>query len=139
MEQSIEDRCDALFEKLVPSEGKADTVEGEMIRAICRIGYRWSNDGDYFYEGYGAETAGPAHEYLISHTPIKSELFSIFRKALNKREEEYEAVIDAAVKVVVEYVEAHLNNTTPNTRDLLDCKSRYYHEDDPNEDEDEEW
>jgi hypothetical protein len=85
MKQSIEDRCDALFEKLVPSEGRSDTVEGEMIRAVCRI------------------------------------------------------VIEAAVKVVVEYVEAHLNNTTPNTTDLLDCKSRYYHEDDPNEDEDEEW
>ena len=135
MKQSIEDRCDALFEKLVPSEGRSDTVEGEMIRAICRIGHRWSNDGDYFYEGYGAETAGPAHEYLITHIPVKirNKLFRIFMKAINKREEEYEVVIDAAVKVIVEYVEARLDNTTPNTTDLLRCRSRYYHERDPNE------
>ena len=34
------------FEELVPPAGKADTVAGEIIRAACRIGYRWYSDED---------------------------------------------------------------------------------------------
>lgn len=52
---------------LVPDSGKADTVAGEMIRAINKILYRDWNDGDKFYEGYGLETCGPAAAYLMDH------------------------------------------------------------------------
>ena len=56
----LEKRSNVLFDKLVPGSGASDTVEGEMIRAINRLIYRFYNDGDFFYQGYGAETAGPA-------------------------------------------------------------------------------
>ena len=59
-----EKRISDLFDKLVPGSGNADTVEGEIIRALNRIIYRWGNDGDHFAQGYGAETAGPAMEFL---------------------------------------------------------------------------
>ena len=55
----LEKRNQVLFDKLVPGSGAAETVEGELMRAINRLVYRWYNDGDYFYKGYGAETAGP--------------------------------------------------------------------------------
>ena len=35
-----------------------ETVGGEIIRAINRLGYRWWNDGDKFFVGYGVETCG---------------------------------------------------------------------------------
>lgn len=55
------DKCIKLMEPLseyIPDRGKADTVGGEMTRAVERIGYRWFNDGDNvgsweLYEGYG--------------------------------------------------------------------------------------
>ena len=37
-----------LAEKLVPDMGKADTVEGELLRAVAKILYRHGNDGDNF-------------------------------------------------------------------------------------------
>ena len=37
-----------LAEKLVPDMGKADTVEGELLRAVAKIIYRHGNDGDNF-------------------------------------------------------------------------------------------
>lgn len=116
-------RCDALFEKLVPSEGQADTVEGEMIRAISRIGYRYFNDGDYFYEGYGCETAGPAHAYLVKYSPLGSKLSTIFNRAVGKVDDAYEALIDRAVGIIVNYVESRAGNYEPNTKDSLDCES----------------
>ena len=56
---------DDVFELLVPDSGKADTVAGELWRAIARLEYRFFNDGDKFYEGYGRETAGSSAVYLM--------------------------------------------------------------------------
>lgn len=56
---------DDVFELLVPGSGKADTVAGELWRAIARLEYRFFNDGDKFYEGYGRETCGSSAVYLF--------------------------------------------------------------------------
>ena len=62
--QELYDKCretddfDDWFDYLVPREGTAPTVAGEIYRAIARIIYRDFNDGDKFYEGYGRETCG---------------------------------------------------------------------------------
>lgn len=60
------ERIDALFEELVPASGKADTVAGEIVRAVSRIAYRWWNDGDHIGVGYGNETCNPAARYLVA-------------------------------------------------------------------------
>ena len=44
------------------------------MRAINRLVYRWYNDGDKFWQGYGAETAGPAHSFLTNSNQIPFEL-----------------------------------------------------------------
>ncbi len=53
-----------LFEELVPTSGQSETVAGELVRAANRLGYRWYNDGDKCYSGYGIETCGNAINYL---------------------------------------------------------------------------
>lgn len=56
-----------LNDLLVPVSGPADTAAGELLRAVERIGYRSSNDGDYFYGGYGLETAGSSAAYIAKY------------------------------------------------------------------------
>ena len=46
-----QDQYSKLYDKLVPSEGKSDTVEGELLRAVGKIIYRHGNDGDNFSNG----------------------------------------------------------------------------------------
>ena len=41
-----EERINKLFKELVPETGKADSLAGELVRAMSRIGYRFYNDGD---------------------------------------------------------------------------------------------
>ena len=41
-----ETRLNKLFEELVPVTGKADSMAGELVRAVSWIGYRFFNDGD---------------------------------------------------------------------------------------------
>lgn len=69
---SGKDVVEAFFEVLVPSSGKADTVAGEIARAINRLGYRWYNDGDIFCLGYGLETTASSAGYLAEVVEDKS-------------------------------------------------------------------
>ena len=62
-------RFQIAFDELVPPRGKADTQAGELIRAIGRILYRWFNDGDVFYKGYGVETVLPSVAFIYKYGP----------------------------------------------------------------------
>lgn len=130
-EKSTTDRLEKLFKKLVPVSGKADTIEGEMVRAIMRVWYRYYNDGDYFFRGYGKETVKPSVDWLKDHSPIGKNLRPIFaaaqRNALKQNhDDEYSdrdgylrGIIDAA-KAVCDYVEGrkgeYEKNELPDSR-----------------------
>lgn len=64
------DKLNEVFETIsdeyMPFMGKADTIGGEMLRAVNRIVGRYYNDGDVAGEGYGCRTVNPAVRYLKS-------------------------------------------------------------------------
>lgn len=62
-----EDQLDAIHSTLVPNQGKADSLGGELVRAVVRIIYRDRNDGDKFFEGYGLETCGASAQFLSNY------------------------------------------------------------------------
>lgn len=62
-----EDQLDAVHSILVPAQGKADSLGGELVRAVMRIIYRDRNDGDKFFEGYGLETCGASAQFLSNY------------------------------------------------------------------------
>ena len=64
-DKTLEDFIDEIHKELVPDRGEAETVAGEVFRAMGRIGYRYYNDGDYFYDGYGLETVAPSMQYIL--------------------------------------------------------------------------
>lgn len=68
LNEQTETRINELFDKYVPASGASETMVGELVRALSRVAYRWFNDGDYFHEGYGAETCGTAATFLIKNT-----------------------------------------------------------------------
>ena len=53
-----------LSNNLVPASGKANTLGGEMLRAIQRLIYRYFNDGDVLTQGYGIETCLSSYLFL---------------------------------------------------------------------------
>ena len=135
----LEKRSNVLFDKLVPGSGASDTVEGEMIRAINRLIYRFYNDGDFFYKGYGAETAGPAHSFLVNSNQIpfdlQSTLTSTFSKAIDAPEEGYERLIKFALEKILDHVEATPEDEyTKLDKEMFDFESEF--EEDPYEDDD---
>lgn len=115
-----EDPIAIAFELLVPGSGKADTVAGEMIRAMMRIMYRDFNDGDLFYEGYGVETCGDAVAYLCDKIPDLEDKFEdIAMRQL--RDDRYTNAIKAISKEVLAEIYANPNLAAePNSEDMFD-------------------
>ena len=80
IKSEVENEINSLFEELVPPIGKADTVAGEIIRATCRIVYRWYNDGDYINRSCGKEVLNATAEYL--RTVCEGEVSDYIRNKL---------------------------------------------------------
>jgi len=126
------DKLDAelekLFKELVPREGPSKTVEGEMIRSIMRVLYRYFNDGDFFFKGYGKETAGPSVKWLKEKSPLKKEIKAAFNYAKENAPRGHHGQYDAekdgyliglykAVDLIYNYVKERKGNYTDNTED----------------------
>lgn len=131
-----ENKINKLFDELVPNEGKADTVAGEIIRAICRIGFRYYNDGDQIGVGYGKETCNPAARYLmnIGYEQIDnaiSNMWGVYSDSI------YEEWLDKLEKAVLEYLESNPDlKTAVNNEDMWDYRTD---EDVDDYDEEEDW
>jgi len=112
--KELEARNNPLYNKLVPGQGNAETVEGEMLRAMNRIAYRYYNDGDKYFQGYGTETAGPAHSFLVNaNHPLKSAMNRIFNEPIS--DSEYEQMIKDALDIILDYIESRQGKYSKNT------------------------
>ena len=116
-----EDRINKLFEELVPTSGKADSLAGELVRATARIGYRFFNDGDMVNQGYGKETCNPAARFLIAKgnaeiSSLTVALWEIFS------EDAYEKVLDTLEGAVADYIKQNPNLRSQPTKDMWDYR-----------------
>lgn len=148
-QEEIDDYFDKLYGKLVPEQGKADTVAGEIVRALCRINYRWFNDGDYAGYGYGMETAGSACTYLTVFDEIEPYIVTILN--IVDDEDAYEKALLALSNVVINYLESHKELfTEKNEENYQDCfewygdsdeeeERRHWGETDWDNEEDDDW
>lgn len=136
---NAEEKIISLFEELVPFKGKADTVAGEIIRAISRIGYRYNNDGDCIGIEYGNETCNPAARYLksVGDENINETIDLMWG---NYREQEYLTYIQILMEEVVEFIEANPQlKTTANKTDMHDLAIPEDFDSWEDEDEEDEW
>lgn len=112
-------KLEQLFDEYVPVEGPADTLGGEIVRAVERVAYRWYNDGDMIYHGYGNITVTPSWRFVDSHVPgvTYPEYFE---------DDVYDRYIEELCKIVVEYLEGtpevfkkenHKDSRTPTKED----------------------
>ena len=127
--KNAEDPIEEAFEQLVPSQGKADTVAGEMVRAMMRILYRDYNDGDRFFEGYGIETCADAVAYLCDVDPDLEDDFAGVAER-NLEGNAYTREIKKISDKVLDYLYANPNLFTENnTADYQDYDGEGFIED----------
>ncbi|MCI8442529.1 MAG: hypothetical protein HFG27_08360 [Provencibacterium sp.] len=131
-------KINTLFEELVPASGQADTVAGEIVRAMTRIAYRNSNDGDHVGVGYGKETCNPAARYLTEK--CDEEIASLLAAIWGiENDRAYDLILEQLEVAVLEYLKQHPElKTTPNSEDMWDYRDEREDVDDSC-DEDEGW
>ena len=133
-----ENRINELFKELVPETGKADSLAGELVRAMSRIAYRFYNDGDMVNIAYGKETCNPAARFLIAKgnaevSSLTAGLWEIFS------EDAYEKVMDILCGSVADYVEQNPDLRTQPTEDMWDFKDEEEDQDDSWDEEEDDW
>ncbi len=109
-----------LFDQLVPEIGSAETVAGEIVRAICQIGYRCYNDGDHLGVGYGRETCNPAGRYLAKKC---NDMIALLIDKIWGVEDDYNYDTGLAVleDAILKYLDQHPElKETKNEEDMWD-------------------
>ena len=117
--------------RLVPSSGKAGTIEGEMIRSAGRLYY------DYYNNGMCNNTSGAAN-FLIKcnsdfNLGINKELNTVRQESNTGgyTMEDLEVPLETIVNTILKYVISKDNFYTASELDMLD-----YTEEEPSEDDD---
>ena len=119
------DVLDDIFHDVVPRSGKADSVGGEIVRAMMRILYRDYNDGDIFYSGYGVETAAPSVCYLIDTVEESKDSFERIVEHQFKEDEYTDALEDITSEILQYLVDnSHLFGE-PNEEDSRDYSTEW--------------
>lgn len=151
--KNLEDRNDVLYEKLVPGAGHADTLEGEMLRAINKIIYRYYNDGDYYHKDYGTETAGPAHAFLLNLDysdgydsnnkdllELERALFKILDPDNTYYGKDYEDSLNDALIKILDYIESREKSGYKiNKYDMLHSEPLYENYEADEDDQEYDW
>lgn len=126
----IEKDSEILFDALVPSEGNADNLGSELLRAAERIAYRWYNDGDRTGEGYGYETVNNAIRFMMDNgTPstmnnplyrLVKDFFRFIEYGCSVNDKEYEFMTMCILRyTIIRIVENKLWDV-PNQDDMFD-------------------
>ena len=115
--EELSNSVEELRDKYVPSMGAAETLGGEMIRALDRITYRYYNDGDKVDEGYGIETVNGSYRFLRSALPYAArKVANVELTTLN--DDEYEKRLINLWIVTLNYLEENPDVfEIPNTED----------------------
>jgi hypothetical protein len=106
-----------------------------MLRAINRIVYRFYNDGDKYFEGYGTETAGPAHSFLVNaNHPLKSAMIKLFDEPSG--DNSYERMLKDVLDMILDYIESRQGKYSKNTLGGMFNYEPEFEEEDEDEDDD---
>lgn len=118
-----EKRMEELFDELVPMSGKADSLAGEIIRAVMRIEYRRWNDGDHIGVGYGKETCNPAARFL--QKKASPEIGAIVTAMWGvKNDSAYDRLVGVLIGLTVDYIDSNPQLRELPTDDMWEYKNR---------------
>lgn len=142
-------RFEELTDLHMKPEGKSDTVRGELIRAVNRIGYRFYNDGDQIGIGYGNETCNAAGRYIgkYGNVEMARALATLWDQTCPVQDSEneipdhlYEKRLNKLIEETVAYVDSdstELDEEATDMWDLYEKEDEKY--DDWDDDYEEDW
>lgn len=119
-----ENRINELYKELVPTTGKADTVAGEIIRAIVKLGVSFEQEGYQIGVGPGKMVCNPAARYL--QLACDKEIDRTIKYLWGREGKgEYRHILRELYREVVEFIDIHPElKTKQNEINLLHLELR---------------
>lgn len=111
---------DKLWADLVPDQGHCQTVEGEALRALSHLYYRFYNDGDvvdYDLDERDLNSVTLAHRFLRRVLPDELQPLLVASG-------DYERTLEELVNAVIRWIKGKKGQLTPNSTSLDYLRSR---------------
>ena len=150
MDWSYFDKFDAICDKYLPVSGEGDTIATQIVTAVCKLIYKWYNDGDvydntHYMNGWCNDLSSYAN-WLRKYTETKYILDNI-DEVMN--DDEYEQLLADLADTLLDENKLSELNKQEKVGSIYKCGGPYefvLEDDEDNEDdwedddgEDEEW
>ena len=134
------DKFEPLFEKYLPDRGEGETKATQIVTAVCKLVYKWYNDGDvfdnsYVLEGWANDLSDYAN-WLWEHTETNEILDKVFNCY---NHDHYEDLLKELADKLLDEKYLESENKIMKTGSIYKCdgKFQFVENDEYEEDEDE--
>lgn len=141
VEWSYYDKFEPMFDKYLPSRGEGETKATQIVTAVCKLVYKWYNDGDvfdnsYVLEGWANDLSDYAN-WLWEYTEADEILDNVMRCYNNS---DYENLLKELTDKLIDadFLEKMNNEEKVGTIYKCDGKFQFVEYDEEDEDYDEE-
>lgn len=121
--------------ELVPDSGKADTLAGELVRAFMRVEYRWYNDGDVFFEGYGyTNTCSAPMAFIAKNTDLENDIWEFaegvkdYGEPFDYDDIDYDYFLNELKTNLYDEIKSNPKKFMKPTKDMYDIDGKLYFE-----------
>lgn len=145
VEWSYYDKFEPMFDKYLPSRGEGETKATQIVTAVCKLVYKWYNDGDvfdnsYVLEGWANDLSDYAN-WLWEYTEADEILDNVMRCYNNS---DYENLLKELTDKLIDADFLEKMNNEEKVGTIYKCDGKfqfveYYEEDEDYDEEDEEY
>ena len=130
-------------EKYLPAIGEGDTVATQICTALCKLVYKWFNDGDvydntHYLKGWWNDLSSYAN-WLFKYVPESR--YYLYAIAYVKTDDEYAQLLADLCDAIntEEFLALHANEPKVGTVYKCDGPFRFVEDDEDEDDEDDYW
>ena len=135
------DKFEPMFKKYLPDRGEGETKATQIVTAVCKLVYKWYNDGDvfdnsYVLEGWANDLSDYAN-WLWEHTEADGILYKIINCYNNS---DYEDLLQELADKLLKEEYLDKENEIEKIGTIYNCDGKFqfveYDEEDEEDEED---
>lgn len=137
------DKFDSVCSKYLPARGEGDTIATQIVTAVCKLVYKWYNDGDvfdntYYMDGWCNDLSSYAN-WLDNYTKNGGKILEKISVCCDNSD--YENLLKELADILLEEKYLEEQNKLKKIGSIYECDGRYkfkedYYEDEQGDDDD---
>ena len=132
------DRYNVLTDKYLPACGEGDTLATQFVTAVCKLVYKWYNDGDVYdnsfrMRGWENDLSSYAN-WLAAHDMGAEEILAGIEDC--RTDEDYEEILKELADVTMNEEWLEKMNRCPKEGSIYECDGPFHFTKCPDEDDD---